>query len=70
MDYTVHGITKSWPRLSDFHFGFTFMDIVRPRAKQLLSLVVATGKLRVNMCSISHKRTMAQHSLPLFPLLH
>ena len=56
MDYTVHGVIKSRPRLRDFHFhfGFTFMDIVRPRAKQLLSLVVATGKLRVNVCSISH----------------
>ena len=23
MDYTVHGVTKSWERLSDFHFLFT-----------------------------------------------
>ena len=22
MDYTVHGVTKSWTRLSDFHFHF------------------------------------------------
>ena len=56
MDYAVHGVTKSQTRLSDFHFnfGFTFTEIVRPRAKQLLSLVVAAGKLRVNGCSISH----------------
>ena len=23
MDYTVHGVAKSWTRLSDFHFHFT-----------------------------------------------
>ena len=25
MDYTVHGVTKSQTRLSDFHFHFLFM---------------------------------------------
>ena len=24
MDYTVHGIPKSWTRLTDFHFHFCF----------------------------------------------
>ena len=27
MDYTVHGVTKSRTRLSDFHFHFTFSDL-------------------------------------------
>ena len=54
MDYTVHGVTKSQTQLSDFHFGFTFMDTVRPRANQRLSLAVATGKFRPKVCSISH----------------
>ena len=25
MDYTVHGVAKSWTRLNDFHFTFTYM---------------------------------------------
>ena len=25
MDYIVHGVAKSWTRLSDFHFPFTFL---------------------------------------------
>ena len=28
MDCTVHGVTKSWTRLSDFHFLFTFTSIL------------------------------------------
>ena len=27
MDYIVHGVTKSWIRLSDFHFHFLFFHM-------------------------------------------
>ena len=28
MDYIVHGVTKSWTRLSDFHFHLLINDLV------------------------------------------
>ena len=30
MDCTVHGVTKSWPRLSDFHLTFTALVLQDP----------------------------------------
>ena len=36
MDCIVHGVTKSWTRLSDSHFHFTFRYLL-PRVKQYLS---------------------------------
>ena len=29
MDYTVHGVAKTWTRLSDFHFFLSFNLILR-----------------------------------------
>ena len=26
MDYTVHGVTKSWTQLSDFHFHLLYLE--------------------------------------------
>ena len=45
MDFTVHGIAKSWTRLSDFHFtyiqsGTQCWDTLRNQTKYLLLLFV------------------------------
>ena len=28
MDCIVHGVTNNWTRLNDFHFTFTFINIL------------------------------------------
>ena len=44
---------------------FTFTDIIRHGANQVLPLVLATGKLRVNVCSIFREREEHIHELQL-----
>ena len=34
MDYTVHGVAKSWTRLSDFHFTLVVQKVKSLHAKQ------------------------------------
>ena len=33
-DFVVHGVTKSWTRLSDFHFHFSERRKITPRGNQ------------------------------------
>ena len=44
MDYIVHGVTKSWTRLSDFHF--TSLLLLQSTGSRHAGLVVAAHRLR------------------------
>ena len=43
MDCTVHGVAKSWTRLSDFHFSFPLGQHRLPRARSLGVTAAGSG---------------------------
>ena len=59
MDYIIHGVTKNWIWLNDFHFHFTFVIANLSRSKHLLiwclqspsALILEPKKMKSNAVS-------------------
>ena len=55
MDYTVHGVTKSWTQLSNFHFHAACRILVPPTEMEPVPLALETQSQ-----TLAHRESLMQ----------